>query len=298
MKKYSLKRGENFLLYLESFKLPTEDMEWKFFIEQKSRAYQVYYPFQIFPQKELEEVHFESITIFYGGNGSGKSTLLNVMAEKLKLKRGTLYNRSHFFEDFTSLCDYQPAKKLPPQARIMTSDEVFSYLLQLRELNEEIDGKREEILEDYLQTKFSDFHYRTSKDYEQLRKVLETRRKTQSRFTREHALPNLGEASNGQSALRFFEENFTDNQLYFLDEPENSLSPSNQMKLAQLIEDFTRFFGCQFVIATHSPFLLALKEAKIYDLDVVPVVEKKWTQLKEMKFYADFFVKHQEEFKK
>ncbi|SLC90046.1 Uncharacterised protein [Mycobacteroides abscessus subsp. abscessus] len=59
------------------------------------------------------------------------------------------------------------------------------------------------------------------------------------------------------------------------------------MELMKLIEDYARFFGCQFVISTHSPFLLALKGAKIYDLDNDPVDVKKW---------YDFFKEHWMEF--
>lgn len=53
-----------------------------------------WYPWNIFYQRGIEDLDFESITIFYGGNGSGKTTLLNVIAQKLNLQRSTLYNRS------------------------------------------------------------------------------------------------------------------------------------------------------------------------------------------------------------
>ena len=51
-------------------------------------------------------------------------------------------------------------------------------------------------------------------------------------------------------------------KLYLLDEPENSLSPKFQIELIQLINELTRFFKCQFIIVTHSPFLLSIPEAK------------------------------------
>lgn len=62
-----------------------------------------------------------------------------------------------------------------------------------------------------------------------------------------------------------------DNCLYCLDEPENSLSPKFQNILVELLKDKAKYFGCQFVIATHSPFVLAIDGAKIYDLDSTPV---------------------------
>ncbi len=60
--------------------------------------------------------------------------------------------------------------------------------------------------------------------------------------------------------------------LFLLDEPENSLSPERQLKLLKFLEDSARFFGCQLIIATHSPFILSMRGAKIYDFD-----EKKLT---------------------
>ena len=57
-----------------------------------------------------------------------------------------------------------------------------------------------------------------------------------------------------------------------------------------------RFFGCQFVIATHSPFILGLKDAKIYDLDSDPARVRKWTELPAVRAYYDFFKERAREF--
>ena len=88
-----------------------------------------------------------------------------------------------------------------------------------------------------------------------------------------------------------------ENGLYLLDEPENSLSPERQQELVQFLGDSARFFGCQVLIATHSPFLLSIKNAKIYDLDEEPVDVKRWTQLGNVRAYYEFFKKHENEFK-
>ena len=85
-------------------------------------------------------------------------------------------------------------------------------------------------------------------------------------------------------------------RLYLLDEPENSLSPMRQMELTEYIENAARFFHCQFVISTHSPFLLSLSGAKIYDLDSDPVDVRRWTELENVRTYYDFFKKHEREF--
>ena len=80
--------------------------------------------------------------------------------------------------------------------------------------------------------------------------------------------------------------------LYCLDEPENSLSPKLQLELASLLEEMARCCGCQFIIATHSPFLLAMPGARIYDLDTVPVQSRHWWQLENTRTYFDCFHQH------
>ncbi|AKP68288.1 AAA family ATPase [Companilactobacillus ginsenosidimutans] len=284
------------VVHLEDFTLLDENMECHFFKELKSRASSYFYPFQTFPNKEISHFTFEPVTIIYGDNGSGKSTLLNIIAEKLRLQRGTLYNRARFFKKYLSMCSYTSHKLLPENSSIITSDEIFNYMLNLRALNQGIDNNREEMFEDYLSHKFGDFKYHDLSDYDELKKTIEMRRKTQSRYVREHLQKNVTERSNGESAMHFFTERIKDNQLYLLDEPENSLSPAKQQELVKFLNDSARFFNCQFIIATHSPFLLSLDYAKIYDLDSVPVTTKNWYELPEVKVYADFFEKNRNKF--
>ena len=109
-------------------------------------------------------------------------------------------------------------------------------------------------------------------------------------------MDNVKEYSNGESAFIYFTEKIKENGLYLLDEPENSLSPKRQIELTKFIEDSARFFGCQFIISTHSPFILAMHGAKIYDLDENPVDIKKWTELENMRTYYEFFKKYESEF--
>ena len=133
-------------------------------------------------------------------------------------------------------------------------------------------------------------------DYEQLKKVNMTRSKTQSRYVRKQLMGNVREHSNGESAFLYFSEKIKENGLYLLDEPENSLSPEKQQELVRFLEDSARFYGCQFLIATHSPFLLSIRNAKIYDMDEEPVDVKRWTQLGNVRAYYDLFKKHEGEF--
>lgn len=185
---------------------------------------------------------------------------------------------------------------IPRGSRIVTSDDVFDYMLNLRMMNNGIDGKREELFEDYLENKYADFQMKSLDDYEKLKKVNLARSKTQSKYVRKSLMGNVREHSNGESAFLYFTEKMKENGLYLLDEPENSLSPDRQQELVQFIEDSARFFGCQFVISTHSPFLLAMKGAKIYDMDEEPVDVKWWTELGNVRTYYEFFKKHEKEF--
>ena len=190
-------------------------------------CYDTFYPFQVLSKHQLRMLDFEPVTILYGGNGSGKTTALNVIAEKLGLRRDTLYNRSNFFEDYTRMCSFETIGKIPKVSRIITSDDVFDFMLNLRSINEGIDQKREELFEEYQEAKYSRFQMRSLEDYEQLKKVNSARRSTQSKFVRGNLQDNIREHSNGESAFLYFCDQIKEDGLYLLDEPENSLSPEN-----------------------------------------------------------------------
>ncbi|WP_071395114.1 AAA family ATPase [Bacillus tuaregi] len=284
------------MIYLHAFSFPNEDMEFDFFMKIKRTCYDSFYPFKILSRNSFETIVFEPVTILYGGNGSGKSTALNVIAEKTGIKRDSIYNKSNFYPDYVNMCEMQLKADIPENSRIITSDDVFDYMLNIRNLNEGIDQKREKLFEEYLNAKYSHFQMKSMADYEQLKKVNTARNKTQSHFVRNELMDNVKEYSNGESAFLYFTEKIGDNGLYILDEPENSLSPKRQMELVKFIEDSARFFGCQFIISTHSPFLLSMREAKIYNLDENPVRVRQWTELENVRTYYKFFKRHENEF--
>jgi predicted ATPase len=260
-------------------------------------CYTSFYPFGVFAENQLRELSFSEITILYGNNGSGKSTALNIMAEKLKAERDTLFNRSSFFGDYIGMCNYEMTfEGSPEEIKMITSDDVFDFMLNLRALNDGVDRKREQAFDEWIQNKHSKFQMKSLDDYEQLKRIVDARSKTQSKYVRDTIGNNIIEHSNGESALQYFSEKIKDNGLYLLDEPENSLSPQRQLELLEFIQNSARFFGCQFIIATHSPFLLALRGARIYDLDESPVDIKKWTELEGVRTYFEFFETHKGEF--
>ena len=283
------------MIYLRSFTFPDGDREFDYCMGVRRKCYTSYYPFKVLSQRRLERIDFEPVTILYGGNGSGKSTALHVMAEKAGLKRETPFNRTSFFDDYVALCGME-AGDVPPDSRIITSDDVFEQMIAVRELNDGIDSRREDVFTAYMEAKHGHVQLRSMADYASLRRQNQARRQTQSRFVREELGMNVRTFSNGENAFRYFTGAIGENALYLLDEPENSLSPRRAQELAQFVEDSARFMGCQFVIATHSPFVLAIRGAKIYDLDSDPVTVRRWTELESIRATYDFFDRHRAAF--
>ena len=293
------------MVYLNSFSLPGEGTELKFLShnrENKRTCYGSRYPFGIFLNRDMPTFSFEPVTIFCGGNGSGKTTLLNLIGEKLKLGRGAVFNRSGFFEEYLKLCqvetDYRFTAQVRGVSRVITSDDVFDYLLDFRCMNEGIDHRRRELLEEYADARYANFQLHSLEDVDRLRQVVDAKRRTGSRYVRDRLMRDVPGKSNGESAFLYFTREIQENGLYLLDEPENSLAPHLQEELLQFLEDSVRFYHCQFVISTHSPFLLSLRGARIYDLDARPVTVRPWTQLEHVQTYYRFFREKQGEFEK
>ena len=294
-------------LYLDSFLLPSvrwEENYLHFDVKMKMTCYGHPYPFKLFPDKELSRLNFSSITVFYGGNGSGKTTLLNVIAERIGAVRGSFFNRSPYFDDYVGACTANMNRGgYTDNIQMITSDDVFDYVLDVRAMNEGIDRRRDALMDDYwqrvdyLSREKASFQMRSLADYEELKRHNEAKRLTPSKYVKGNVMGNLPEKSNGESAFLYFTEHIKENGIYLLDEPENSLAAGLQLKLAEFITDSARFFGCQFILATHSPFLLSMPGAKVYDLDTVPVRERHWTELENVRLYAEFFLKHQDKFK-
>ena len=283
-------------MYLSAFYFPGEETESDFMFGLKTTYDQSVYPYGILPKAGLNEIVFRPVTILYGGNGSGKSTALNVIAEKLRLERNSAYNRSRFFQDYVDRCKAAQDEPIPKGSRIITSDDVFDMMLDIRSINEGIDRKREELAEDYYRLKREKFQLRSLDDLDHLHLVNQARSKTKSRFIINESGKSLRERSNGESALMHFQSKIEMDTLCLLDEPENSLSPENQLVLADFLAESVRYCGNQLVISTHSPFLLALPGAKIINLDDHSRIAESWTQLKNPRVYYDFFKAHEHEF--
>ena len=227
------------MVYLQSFQMPSQEEEENYFLsplnfKAKRSCYATKYPFGLFRYRDFPEFFFDDITIFCGNNGSGKSSILNVIAEKLSLERTTPFNRSDFFEDYVDLCDYQLERAIPKGSKIITSDGVFEKVLDIRRINEGIDSKRADLIDEYIAENSPGADpnlLRGLDDYDRWKRVsdMRNRNRSQSRFLKENLMRNIQERSNGESALSYFVDSIQENALYLLDEPENSLSPQNQL---------------------------------------------------------------------
>ena len=283
--------------------MPSEREEFAVISGENRTCFSTFYPFKIFPGKKMSSLELDRITLLYGGNGSGKSTLINVMANKVGAARFSAFNGSAFFEEFVALCGVEYARR-PRASFVLTSDDVFDYVLNARSVNEQIDDKRDELFQRYTDIYFEGQsnpeigRLRGLDDYErwaETREILSPRR-SQSSYIKKRVASDVSLYSNGETALRYFVDRIDADALYFLDEPENSLSIELQIRLAEYIEATAIATKSQFIIATHSPVLLAMKRAKIYNLDAYPATDCVWTELPNVRRYFDFFMEHRSEF--
>ena len=95
---------------------------------------------------------------------------------------------------------------------------------------------------------------------------------------------------------KYFTDAIQPGGLYLLDEPENSLSAEMQIELVHFPHGMIRMYDCQFILSSHSPFILSLPGAKIYNMDSEPVTTCRWTDLPNVRLYYDFFIGHEAEF--
>ncbi|GAB3911548.1 AAA family ATPase [Mucilaginibacter boryungensis] len=99
---------------------------------------------------------------------------------------------------------------------------------------------------------------------------------------------SLHEQSHGESFWAVFMKRFRGNGFYILDEPEAALSPSRQMamliRMNELIDKQS-----QFIIATHSPILIAYPNSLIYEFGKQGVQEKSYKETDLFQTYQDFF---------
>ena len=211
-----------------------------------------HYPFNIAVIKETKSLTFSSpVTFFVGENGSGKSTLLEAVTRKCGIMMWQGIPR--------------PRYKASPYEK---------------ELYKAVDVKWQE-----KKVPGSFFGSHIFRNFAQL---------WDEWLTMDPGLADYlgGESfmskSHGQSLMAFFRSRFQIEGIYFLDEPETALSPKSQVELLKLIDEMSQAGHAQFIIATHSPILLACPDARILNFDTSPVQQIDYKQTDHYRIYKDF----------
>lgn len=252
------------------------------------------YPYNVFADKNERVLVFNSpITVLYGNNASGKSTMLNIMANRLQLEgqeyaTSNRYGKALYFSQFVEECSYtlgetddgRAQKKLPQKSRYIKSEDILYEIKKIQQEQVLEDGYIYEHIRRGMPREQREFFRNSKATWQQLENI---------KFAQE-------KYSNGETTLQMLDDYIEPDALYLLDEPEVSLSPANQTALAERLNQMARFLGCQFIISTHSPFMLGTLYAKIYNLDSRDLEEARWTELENVRYFYDFFERHRGEF--
>lgn len=318
------------MIYLTNFIFPSKYTEDNFLGDYYGRPHtgntyhRNMYPFRVLSGVGLFHLDFEPITILCGGNGSGKSTALNVISQKLHVSRNSAYNSGELMDSYVNLCSYETDLRwtgeeydvtgtrsgkydIGEMSCMITSDDIFKALLQQRVDNDQKLLKSRMLTEkasDIKMGRWMDFKFARHLDLEsgenvqQYKDACAIRRKSVSQYLRDKLGKEEKGLSNGENSFVYMSELMQKEGLYLLDEPENSLSPEMQMKLSDFLLYMARYNNCQIIMATHSPFLLSIPFAKIYDLDGTPACISKFEDLEAMQAYYQFFSSMKEKFEK
>ena len=220
------------------------------------------------------------VTLLCGENGSGKSTLMESLAVKLA---APAVGRIDAGRDTTldALRPYAKAMRTafvrkPRTTLFLRSEDFFNFLQAMQAEREDMRRELARVDEEYKD--------RSSFARGQARMAFAgVIGDMESRYGRDL----LDHASHGESFLRLFNERLVPGGLYLLDEPEAPLSPLRQLSLLAMIRDMVAK-DCQFIIATHSPILLAYPGAALYSFDAAPVARTQYADLESIRLLRDF----------
>ena len=194
------------------------------------------YPFSIPAIGGLDTIEFDRpVTFFVGENGSGKSTLLEAIAVGMGLnpEGGSRNFRFATRESHSNLGNFLRLARSVRRIRdsyFLRAESYFNVATEIEALDREPGGPP--IIDSY-------------------------------------GGRSLHEQSHGESFFSLFMNRLHGNGLYFFDEPEAALSPTRQLSFLSRLHDLVKE-GSQFLIATHSPILLAYPDAAIHVLDDGP----------------------------
>ena len=238
------------------------------------------FPFTLEIVKSLREIQFSSpVTFFVGENGSGKSTILETIACAAE----SITVGSESVRTDKSLA---PLRKLAQYFRLawtkrtrkgffLRAEDFFGYAKSMRQTKEEFQEELDNVKKEYKgRSKYAEAL--ASMPYQgQLAEM-------QRRYG-----DGLDSRSHGESFLTLFQSRFVPGGLYLLDEPEAALSPMRQLTFISALKQMVRE-NSQFIIATHSPILLAFPEAQILQFSERRIQEVQYAQLEHVNLTRDF----------
>lgn len=238
------------------------------------------YPFNLPVVKSLDELLFTTpVTFLVGENGSGKSTLMEAMA----CAAGLVAVGSENLRTDPSLA---AARKLAGQMRLawskrthkgffLRAEDFFGYAKKMAQL-------RQELWEDY-QAVEGEYRGRSKMAADLARMPYAHELNDLKRRYGE----GLDACSHGESFMTLFQSRFVPDGLYLLDEPEAPLSPIRQMAFLAALK---RMVGenAQFIIATHSPIMMAYPGATLLSLDDKHIHPVEYESLEHVRLTRDF----------
>lgn len=240
------------------------------------------FPFTVPAIRSLRSLDFPtSVTFFVGENGSGKSTLLEGLAAAARLPA---IGSADMPRDDTLAGQRRLGKALrlswtrrATRGFFLRAEDFFGFTKRLSQERAEFQQRLNEIEVEYREQNRS--AYAAGLAMGPARASLEE-------MERRYGI-DLDANSHGQSFLKLFRSRFVPGGLYLLDEPEAPLSPQSQLALLAMIGDMVEQ-DAQFIIATHSPLLLAFPAARIYSFDTVPVQAVSYEELDHVRLTRDF----------
>ena len=239
------------------------------------------FPFTVPTISSLQTLDLDaSVVCFVGETGSGKSTLLEAIAIAASLPSAGAANRAKDDATLEQQMWLSRALKLTWRTRnnrgfFLRAEDFFGFQNLLKRERQEFEQTLQRMEVDYAN---SSAHARGLAMGPVKASIHEMER-------RYGADPDA--KSHGEAFLNFFQQRLVPRGLYLMDEPEAALSPQRQLALLAMMFDLVAE-GAQFIIATHSPMLLAFPGARIYSFDEDPTAEVPWNQTDHVRLTRDF----------
>jgi len=240
------------------------------------------FPFTVPAIRTLEGLALASpVTFFVGENGSGKSTLLEGIAAAARLPAIGSVDVPRD-ETLTAQRRLGKALRLSWSKKVtrgffLRAEDFFGFTKRVARERAELLLEMKEVSEQYRAQDRSKYAERLAQG-----PLASSLAGMEARYG-----VDLDANSHGQSFLKLFQSRFVPGGLYLLDEPEAPLSPQSQLALLAMIGDMVAQ-DAQFIIATHSPMLLAFPDAQIYSFDRTPVEVVAYDDLDHVRITRDF----------